>query len=421
MKTNHNQRLIKSTVVLGIFILVLTSKASFVSGKEKVPLTTYNNTIQPMSLNYDEYADRFEYHGRTYLYSEIRFKESQEYTYFLLDEEKKEIAITKILNAKGDITVPDELDGYKVVCLGVPLHNFAAYEEGLYQPKSQYSLFQQEDMNKVTSLTIPEGITHIGIAAFMNMANLKQVILPDSLVSIGIEAFANSGIEKLVLPKNLELIDLCAFYSCESLTNVIVNCGNVRGGGEYPSFKACDNLELVTWGNVGYADVDLFSLSTIKRVVIPASVNKVDMTCCSIETLIIKGKNTAFVTVKDLGKSYWNDKFAIIVPEASKAISTIKELDVDYEEVVLPKAFTVKTTRNTIHNTQVTKLIWNKQSNTTKYQIYYSKTKNGKYQLLKETEKLSYSTTKVTGYIKIRGYRTYQGVNWYGAYTTVKL
>jgi hypothetical protein len=377
--------------------------------------------IESIDLEFDDHADRFEYNGRKYLYSKMQFIQSQDFTYSILDENKKEITITKISNAKGEIVIPGELDGYKVVCLGVPLSNFSAYEEGLYNPKSQYSVFEQEDIDKVTGLFIPEGIKHIGIAAFMDMDHLKQISLPDSLETIGIDSFANDGIEELVLPRNLKHIDLCAFYDCKSLKKVTVNSSNVMGGGEYPSFKFCKNLELVTWGNVKHANVDLFELSTIKRVIIPSSVKTVEMTGCNIETLIMKGENTNFVTNKDIGKLYWNDKFSIILPESAIAINTIKKLDVDYQGVSLPKAMTVTITKVTDNNIQKTKLTWNKQNNITKYQIYYSESKNGKYQLLKETEKLTYLTTKLKGYFKIRSYKTIKGVNWYGKFKLVKL
>jgi hypothetical protein len=242
-----------------------------------------NYDITTTDSEYDDYAESFKYNGREYLYSKLKFIQSQDYTYFILDEDKKEISITRISNAKGEVTIPNKLDGYKVVCLGVSLDSFSAYEEGLYKPKSKYSIFEQEDMNKVTSLIIPEGIKHIGITAFADMANLEEVSFPESLETIGIEAFANDGIKELVLPKNLELIDLCAFYGCESLAKVTVNSGNIIGGGEYPSFKFCENLELVIWGNVKQANVDLFDLSTIKKVVIPSSAETCEMTCCNIE------------------------------------------------------------------------------------------------------------------------------------------
>ncbi|MGB4657856.1 MAG: leucine-rich repeat domain-containing protein [Mobilitalea sp.] len=426
MISNHNKRILKKIIdLLGISTIVLITATSLISikcmAKENDSDSLYNENIKIMDLEYNDHAYEFEYNGRKYRYSEIQFMQSDNYSYFIIDEDKKEISITKIANAESEVFIPTELDGYKVVCLGVPLNNFSAYEEGIYKPKSQYSIFEQEDINKVTSLFLPEGIKHIGIAAFMDMANLKQVSLPDSLETIGVEAFAYDGIEELVLPKNLELIDLCAFYCCESLTNVTVNSSNVGGGGEYPSFKFCDNLELVTWGNVEYANVDLFELSTIKKVLIPSSVKTFNMIGCNIQTLIIKGENTNFVTDKDLGKYYWNDKFSIIVSEHSIALDTIKGLDVDYEEVTQPKALTVKKAKITKINLQKNKLTWNKQSDITKYQIYYSELKNGKYQLLLETDKQTYSTTKLTGYIKIRSYRTYKGVKWYGKFRMVKL
>jgi hypothetical protein len=382
-----------------------------------------NNDIQAIDLEYNEHADRFEYKGRKYFYSKILFIKNQDYTYFILDEENKEIAITGISNAKGEVSIPGELDGYRVRCLGVPLASFSAYEENLYDPMSQYSIFHKEDRNKITGLIIPEGVKHIGIAAFMDMTRLKKVSLPDSLVSIGIEAFARDGIEELMLPKNLEHIDIRGFSECKSLTKVTVNSSSIGGGGggEYPPFTGCDKLELVTWGNVEYADVDLFALSKIKKVIIPSSVKAIDMTACNIETLIIKGKSTKFITNKDLARFYWNDKFSVIVPKDSAAINTIKELNINYTVVTLPEMPAITKSIIGSESKRKIKLTWKKQKDNITYQIYYSEERDGKYTLLDEVKGQAYTTGKKKGYIKIRAYKSDQGVKWYGKFKLVKL
>lgn len=120
--------------------------------EKSVNVEIKNNDTGIMSLEYADYAYSFEYNGRKFLYSKIQFIQSHDYTYFVLDADKKEIAITKITNAEGEVAIPGKLDGYKVVSLGVPLNNFSAYEEGLYNPKSQYSVFEKDDKNKITCL-----------------------------------------------------------------------------------------------------------------------------------------------------------------------------------------------------------------------------------------------------------------------------
>ncbi len=261
----------KGLIFLAFFIVINISLTG--CGKDNLK----NNTTASENINtihIFDYVNSFKYGGKQFLYSKMDFIQSENYTYFILDKHKKEISITKILNAKGKLTIPNRLDGFKVVCVGVPLNNFAAYEEGEYVPESQYCILDKKDVNNVTSLFISEDIKNIGIGAFINMTRLKQVLLPDSLECIGINAFANTGIEDLVLPVNLKSVRMSSFYGCNYLKKVTVNSKNVLFENEYPAFKGCDSLKEVAWGNVENVDMGGFRLNDLERVVMPSTMKK---------------------------------------------------------------------------------------------------------------------------------------------------
>ena len=73
----------------------------------------------------------------------------------------------------------------------------------------------------VTSLTLPEGLTHIGKSALYSCGELESLVLPESLRYIGDEALGNcSSLTALTLPKNLGYIGRSAFMYCSKLTEL---------------------------------------------------------------------------------------------------------------------------------------------------------------------------------------------------------
>ena len=71
----------------------------------------------------------------------------------------------------------------------------------------EYTFFLCESLK---SITIPEGVTHIGKGAFMG-CSLSRIVLPESLRSIGEEAFDGCDFKKVRIPKNIVEIGKDAF------------------------------------------------------------------------------------------------------------------------------------------------------------------------------------------------------------------
>lgn len=97
---------------------------------------------------------------------------------------------------------------------------------------------------KVGSITVPEGICHIGNHAFSGCNNLRQVILPQGVTVI--EDWAFSGCSNLVavdLPESVIEIGKIAFSGCRSLKEFeLPECVQVIG--DY-AFSGCNNLKAV--------------------------------------------------------------------------------------------------------------------------------------------------------------------------------
>ncbi|MEB3387875.1 leucine-rich repeat domain-containing protein, partial [Flavobacterium psychrophilum] len=75
----------------------------------------------------------------------------------------------------------------------------------------------------LTSVTIPNSVTTIGIAAFGACAGLTSITIPNSVTTIKYNAFFNcAALKTVTIPNSVTSIGDYAFNSCPSLTTI--NC-----------------------------------------------------------------------------------------------------------------------------------------------------------------------------------------------------
>lgn len=116
------------------------------------------------------------------------------------------------------------------------------------------------DMYGVDEVEIPEGVTAIPDADFMDYDGLKSVIIPDGVTSIGIDAFRNcTSLESITIPSSVTYIGERAFQGCTSLERVTIPVSIREIAGDV--FHNCTNLKDVYYN----ADVNLWwKVSRIK-------------------------------------------------------------------------------------------------------------------------------------------------------------
>lgn len=187
--------------------------------------------------------------------------------YILLEDGTAEIVDYRGLDE--ELTVPAEIDGYRVTSIGasafvrrlvltrvtlpdtvthigknpfVRCSNLAAVLvsadhpalesiDGVLFDKAEKRLICCPSANTTGSYAVPQGTRSIGADAFSWCVSLQSVTLPDSLTHIAEYAFRScEALTCISLPDSLESIGDCAFYDCISLQRVtlpdsVTSCG----------------------------------------------------------------------------------------------------------------------------------------------------------------------------------------------------
>ena len=113
--------------------------------------------------------------------------------------------------------------------------------DNCYTSNDEIGEYAFKDCSRLTSLTLPVGITSIGYDAFAYCSGLTSLTLPAGITSIGEYAFYGcSGLTSLNLPAGITSIDKYAFSGCSRLTSLTLPAG-ITSIGEF-AFSYCSGL-----------------------------------------------------------------------------------------------------------------------------------------------------------------------------------
>lgn len=134
-----------------------------------------------------------------------------------------------------DIDIPEKLGTYTVTGLGESSFSTEHFDSPLYDIHH----------TKIQSVTIPESVTSIGRAAFLNCTGLTSLTIKGVATSIGPVAFSTcTSLTSLSLVGSFQTIGEHAFASCNSLTSLSLT-GDIQKIGDY-AFYSCPSLKTVT-------------------------------------------------------------------------------------------------------------------------------------------------------------------------------
>lgn len=130
----------------------------------------------------------------------------------------------KCKGTAADVTIPSRYKGKPVTAI-----NNAAFHD-----------------SAVTSVTIPDSVTAIPDAAFVNCFQLTNISIPNSVTFIGFSAFNScTSLKSITLPSSLSTIQSSAFYNCGNLETIRIPV-SVTFIGNY-AFAGCPSSMTVTY------------------------------------------------------------------------------------------------------------------------------------------------------------------------------
>ena len=101
------------------------------------------------------------------------------------------------------------------------------------------------DCENLTAIILPASLTHVGDYSFFDCENLTAITLPASLTHIGDYVFANcKNLAAITLSDSLIHIGSCAFFGCKSLASITLPDGLTHIGNS--AFSHCENLTAIT-------------------------------------------------------------------------------------------------------------------------------------------------------------------------------
>lgn len=350
-------------------------------------------------------------------YGEIgEWIESGNFYYEILNDEKGKlsrnyITIRRVKEAalkNGVLEIPDEIDGYPVLGVGVFAVEPYPYLPGEVTTGKGGILENPVLLKKVV---FAEGIEAIGMSSFEGCVNLKQVVFPQSLVYIAPGAFFDSReISELSFPQGA-VVGNAQSFSPELLPAQVTFYSNC-----FLNFQLCNNplAQNKTEAYLYYYQKKHFNYPMtgyLKKLFIDPKITSLHMQLlwedgipflCGIKELVINGKNTKLNMDDEINSFYISGIYTV---KGANAIKEAKKHGIPYFvkktgkiQVVKAKKKTgqykaswekvkTKVERHRDYNNWKGKLL--KKAVKTKYKIYGRSQKSDSYKKICTTVKTS--------------------------------
>jgi formylglycine-generating enzyme required for sulfatase activity len=145
--------------------------------------------------------------------------------------ESGKVTITRYSGPGGDVIIPETINGLPVTSIG------------------EWAFGDWNGPNtSLTSVTIPNSVTSIGVHTFHRCTRLTSVTIPDSVTSIGEWAFEScNGLTSVTIGNGVTSIGSGMFYGCTGLTSVSIP-NSVRNIVDW-AFGNCTGLTSVSIPN----------------------------------------------------------------------------------------------------------------------------------------------------------------------------
>lgn len=157
------------------------------------------------------------------------------------------------------------------------------------------------NMTKLTSVTLPDSISEIGLRAFQNCSSLRTVTIPAAVTKIGIYAFAGSGVRSV------------DFSKCTGLTSISERC--FEKCGSLQKIEITDKIPLTTVGSYAFDQC-----TSLQSVYLPDSMQTIG------ECAFANCKSLSTLSVPDRCVIHWK---AFCTSESGKTGNLVSNLNLE--------------------------------------------------------------------------------------------
>lgn len=202
-----------------------------------------------------------------------------------------------------------------------------------------------DHMAEITAVSLPDGLTNIGVGCFNACSNLTSIVIPNSVTSIGHQAFKDCGqlasitmsenvteigeyafkncalLPSIDLPEGVTGIGKQTFYGCEAISSIAIpNSATYIGD---LAFFGCTSLTKVTGGHhiESIAQQAFYGCTHLTSVALPINLTSIGAQAffgCTGLTSITMGNN-----VTTLGEKAFYNCSSLASIQLSTAITTI--------------------------------------------------------------------------------------------------
>lgn len=141
---------------------------------------------------------------------------------------------------------------------------------------------------KLTSVTLPEGLTRINNSAFANYQALENINIPNTVTVLATSAFEHSGIKEIIIPDSVKTIGSNCFKNSK-LESIILPDTDITLGLDCFSYTPLKSIRLPN--TLKTLPNGIFANSSLVSITIPDSVETIEYSsflgCKSLETVII--------------------------------------------------------------------------------------------------------------------------------------
>ena len=201
---------------------------------------------------------------------------------------------------EGNIVIPDNITHRDIVYIIKGVGESAFYNTRTKFTKTEDSKMQMiiSPISPITSIALPQSITHIEKYAFSNCTHLTSIIIPQGVTFIGEQAFEFCSLKSITLPSSISEIEDYTFQMCSSLTEVLIPNGVTRIGNG--AFTGCSALTSITIpdGVTEIGEGAFSGCSSLTSIIIPETVTEIGESAfsgCSSLTSITIPKNVSYI------------------------------------------------------------------------------------------------------------------------------